>query len=89
MKRAILKRQIYILLGNAISKENKLLQKILDSNKNITSRPKWLHDNVLSKKTVIAVSGTHGKTTVTSMISHALLENGINANYLIAGIPRL
>lgn len=76
------------IIGNAISKENKLLQKILDSNKNITSGPKWLHDNVLSKKTVIAVSGTHGKTTVTSMISHALLENGINANYLIAGIPK-
>ena len=76
------------IIGNAISKENKLLQKILDSNKNITSGPKWLLDNVLSKKTVIAVSGTHGKTTVTSMISHALLENGINANYLIAGIPK-
>jgi UDP-N-acetylmuramate: L-alanyl-gamma-D-glutamyl-meso-diaminopimelate ligase len=76
------------IIGNAISKENKLLQKILDSNKNITSGPKWLHDNVLSKKTVIAISGTHGKTTVTSMISHALLENGINANYLIAGIPK-
>ncbi len=76
------------IIGNAISKENKLLQKILDSNKNITSGPQWLHDNVLSKKTVIAVSGTHGKTTVTSMISHALLENGINANYLIAGIPK-
>jgi UDP-N-acetylmuramate: L-alanyl-gamma-D-glutamyl-meso-diaminopimelate ligase len=76
------------IIGNAISKENQLLQKILDNNKNITSGPKWLHDNVLSMKTVIAVSGTHGKTTVTSMISHALLENGINANYLIAGIPK-
>ena len=75
------------IIGNAISKKNKLLQKILKSNKNITSGPKWLHDNILSKKKVIAVSGTHGKTTVTSMISHALSENGISANYLIAGIP--
>ena len=75
------------IIGNAISKENKLLQKILKSNKNITSGPKWLHDNILSKKKVIAVSGTHGKTTVTSMISHALSKNGISANYLIAGIP--
>ena len=64
-----------------------MLKKILKSKKNITSGPKWLHDNVLSKKTVIAVSGTHGKTTVTSMISHALLKNGVNTNYLIAGIP--
>ena len=63
------------IIGNAISKENKLLQKILKSNKNITSGPKWLHDNILSKKKVIAVSGTHGKTTVTSMISHALSKN--------------
>ena len=75
------------IIGNAISKENILLKKILKSKKNITSGPKWLHDNVLSKKTVIAVSGTHGKTTVTSMISHALLKNGVNTNYLIAGIP--
>ena len=75
------------IIGNAISKENTLLKKILKSKKNITSGPKWLHDNVLSKKTVIAVSGTHGKTTVTSMISHALLKNGVNTNYLIAGIP--
>ena len=76
------------IVGNAISKNNPLLQKILKEAKKITSGPQWLYENVLKNKKVIAVSGTHGKTTVTSMISHALLENKINANYLIAGIPK-
>ena len=42
----------------------------------------------ISNKKVIAVSGTHGKTTVTSMIAHSLVDNNFDPNYLIAGIPK-
>ena len=73
---------IYIL-GNVISKDNPLLIKILSHEKNIMSGPEWLYENVLKDKKVIAVSGTHGKTTVTTMIAHALLEQGENPGYLI------
>ena len=79
---------IYIL-GNVISKDNPLLIKILSHEKNIMSGPEWLYENVLKDKKVIAVSGTHGKTTVTTMIAHALLEQGENPGYLIAGVPKM
>ena len=79
---------IYIL-GNVISKDNPLLIKILRHGKNIMSGPEWLYENVLKDKKVIAVSGTHGKTTVTTMIAHALLEQGENPGYLIAGVPKM
>ena len=65
---------IYIL-GNVISKDNPLLIKILSLGKNVMSGPEWLYENVLKDKKVIAVSGTHGKTTVTTMIAHVLLEH--------------
>ena len=79
---------IYIL-GNVISKDNPLLIKILSHGKNIMSGPEWLYENVLKEKKVIAVSGTHGKTTVTTMIAHAFLEQGENPGYLIAGVPKM
>ena len=79
---------IYIL-GNVISKDNPLLIKILSHEKKIMSGPEWLYENVLKDKKVIAVSGTHGKTTVTTMIAHALLEQGENPGYLIAGVPKM
>ena len=79
---------IYIL-GNVISKDNPLLIKILSHGKNLISGPEWLYENVLKDKKVIAVSGTHGKTTVTTMIAHTLLEQGENPGYLIAGVPKM
>ena len=79
---------IYIL-GNVISKDNPLLIKILSHGKNIMSGPEWLYESVLKGKKVIAVSGTHGKTTVTTMIAHTLLEQGENPGYLIAGVPKM
>ncbi len=82
----IVDADIYVI-GNAISKHNILLKEILRLEKKIISGPEWLYNNVLKDKKVIAVSGTHGKTTVTSMIAQALLDNNFNPNYLIAGIP--
>ena len=78
---------IYVI-GNAISKENTILKEILRLKKKIISGPEWLYENILQNKKVIAVSGTHGKTTVTSMIAHSLVDNNFDPNYLIAGIPK-
>ena len=83
----IVDADIYVI-GNAISKENSLLKEILRLEKKVVSGPEWLYQNILSNKKVIAVSGTHGKTTVTSMIAHALINNNFDPNYLIAGIPK-
>ena len=83
----IVDADIYVI-GNAISKENNLLREILKLEKKIISGPEWLYENILSNKKVIAVSGTHGKTTVTSMIAHALVNNNFDPNFLIAGIPK-
>ena len=83
----IVDADIYVI-GNAISKENNLLKEILRLEKKVVSGPEWLYQNILSNKKVIAVSGTHGKTTVTSMIAHTLINNNLDPNYLIAGIPK-
>ena len=83
----IVDADIYVI-GNAISKENNLLKEILRLEKKVVSGPEWLYQNILSNKKVIAVSGTHGKTTVTSMIAHTLINNNFDPNYLIAGIPK-
>ena len=78
---------IYVI-GNSISRGNALLEVIINKNKKIISAPDWLYQYVLKEKKVIAVSGTHGKTTVTSMIAHAFKEDGKNNfGHLIAGVP--
>ena len=76
------------VIGNTISRNNEILEHILKHKNKIISGPEWLYKNVLNDKKVIAVSGTHGKTSVTSMIAHALTDNGENPSYLIAGIPK-
>ena len=76
------------VIGNSISRGNPLLEVIIDQNKKIISAPDWLYQYVLNEKKVIAVSGTHGKTTVTSMIAHAFKRDGKNDfGHLIAGVP--
>tara|TARA_X000000950_G_scaffold243777_1_gene299448 strand:- start:680 stop:1927 length:1248 start_codon:yes stop_codon:yes gene_type:complete len=76
------------VIGNSISRGNLLLEVIIDKNKKIISAPDWLYQYVLNEKKVIAVSGTHGKTTVTSMIAHAFKRDGKNDfGHLIAGVP--
>ena len=77
---------IYII-GNVISKNNELMLEILNRGKTIQSSPDWLFQNVLASKKVIAVSGTHGKTSVTTLIAHALENAGLDPSYLIAGVP--
>ena len=81
-----LKPDLFIV-GNVVSRGNPLMEEILNQNLRYQSGPQWLYENLLHDKWVIAVSGTHGKTTTTSMINWILRENDIDCGYLIGGIP--
>ncbi|MGQ0285670.1 UDP-N-acetylmuramate:L-alanyl-gamma-D-glutamyl-meso-diaminopimelate ligase [Pasteurellaceae bacterium 22721_9_1] len=75
-----------ILIGNAIKRGNPCVEYILENQLPFTSGPQWLHDNLLRNRWVFAVSGTHGKTTTTGMLSWILDQNGLNPGFLIGGI---
>ena len=76
------------LIGNVISRGNESIEHILECNLPHTSGPAWLSDNVLKDREVIAVAGTHGKTTTTAMIAHTLMGLGKDPGFLIAGRPK-
>ncbi|MFT4058720.1 MAG: UDP-N-acetylmuramate:L-alanyl-gamma-D-glutamyl-meso-diaminopimelate ligase [Legionella sp.] len=75
-----------VIVGNAIKRGMPVLEAILESGKSYTSGPQWLAENILSKYQVIAVSGTHGKTTTTSMLAWILDQAGLNPGFLIGGV---
>lgn len=75
-----------VIVGNAIKRGMPVLEAVLDSGKNYTSGPQWLAEHILSKYKVIAVAGTHGKTTTTSMIAWILDRAGLNPGFLIGGV---
>ena len=74
------------VIGNAISRGNPLLEAILDGGLPYTSGPQWLTENVLRDKWVLAVAGTHGKTTVTALLAWILDRAGMNPGFLIGGV---
>lgn len=77
---------IYVA-GNAISRGNPLLEAILDRGLPYVSGPQWLAENVLQGKWVLAVAGTHGKTTTTSILVWLLDQAGLNPGFLVGGVP--
>ena len=74
------------VIGNAISRGNPLLEAILDSNRRYISGPQWLAENVLLDKWVLAVTGTHGKTTTSAMLAWILDRAGLQPGFLIGGV---
>ncbi len=74
------------VIGNAITRGNPQFEYILDNNLPYISGPQWLYEQVLKDRWVMAVAGTHGKTTASSMLAWILHQNGLNAGYLIGGI---
>ena len=76
------------IIGNALSRGNEAVEHILNNKLEFSSGPSWLAKNVLKKRKVIAVSGTHGKTTTTAMIASILNAQSIDAGYFIAGKPK-
>ena len=75
-----------VIVGNAMKRGNPCVEYILDNQLPYTSGPQWLHDNVLRERWVLAVSGTHGKTTTTGMLAWILEQNGLSPSFLIGGI---
>ncbi|MFC5299847.1 UDP-N-acetylmuramate:L-alanyl-gamma-D-glutamyl-meso-diaminopimelate ligase [Azospira restricta] len=75
------------VIGNAVSRGNPLLEEILDRGLPYVSGPQWLADNVLCGKWVLAVAGTHGKTTTSSMLAWILEDAGMAPGFLIGGVP--
>lgn len=76
-----------IVIGNVISRGNPVLEAILNEDLPHVTGPEWLAKNILPGKWRIVVSGTHGKTTVTSMIAWILEYAGLNPGFLVGGIP--
>jgi UDP-N-acetylmuramate: L-alanyl-gamma-D-glutamyl-meso-diaminopimelate ligase len=82
-----LKPDLFVV-GNAISRGNPLLEAILDQRLPYISGPQWLGENILCDKWVLAVAGTHGKTTTSSMLAWILEHAGLNPAFLIGGVPQ-
>ncbi|MEM7764401.1 MAG: UDP-N-acetylmuramate:L-alanyl-gamma-D-glutamyl-meso-diaminopimelate ligase [Pseudomonadota bacterium] len=81
-----LKPDLY-LVGNVVSRGNPLMEAILDRRLPFTSGPQWLSENVLRGRQVIAVAGTHGKTTTSSLAAFLLDRCGLAPGFLIGGVP--
>jgi UDP-N-acetylmuramate: L-alanyl-gamma-D-glutamyl-meso-diaminopimelate ligase len=82
-----LKPDIFVI-GNVVSRGNPLMEAILDAGARYSSGPQWLAENVLRGRHVLAVAGTHGKTTTTSMLSYILDSCGVASGFLIGGVAK-
>jgi len=77
---------IYVI-GNVVARGNPLMEEILNQGLPYISGPQWLAENVLQGKWVLAVAGTHGKTTTSSMLAWVLEYAGLAPGFLIGGVP--
>jgi UDP-N-acetylmuramate: L-alanyl-gamma-D-glutamyl-meso-diaminopimelate ligase len=75
------------VVGNVVSRGKALVEAILERNLPYVSGPQWLYENVLRDKWVLAVAGTHGKTTTTAMLAWVLEHAGLAPGFLIGGVP--
>lgn len=75
----------YIIIGNAFSRGHPYVEAILSKGLRYTSGPQWLSDHVLQGKHVLAVAGTHGKTSTSSLLAWLLVQAGLKPGYLIGG----
>jgi UDP-N-acetylmuramate: L-alanyl-gamma-D-glutamyl-meso-diaminopimelate ligase len=80
------KADVYVV-GNAMTRGKPVIEEILNRGLNYISGPQWLAENVLPGKWVLAVAGTHGKTTAASILAWMLEYGGLNPGFLIGGVP--
>jgi UDP-N-acetylmuramate: L-alanyl-gamma-D-glutamyl-meso-diaminopimelate ligase len=76
-----------VIIGNALSRGNPAVEYVLDNDIPFASGPRWLGETYLRRRTVLAVAGTHGKTTTASMLAWILEYAGKSPGFLIGGIP--
>ena len=77
----------HVVVGNALSRGLPVVETLLDSGRPYYSGPQWLAEHVLRDRWVLAVSGTHGKTTTTSMLAWILEYAGLKPGFLVGGVP--
>ena len=77
-----------VVIGNAMSRGNPCVEYVLANRLKYTSGPQWLAEHVLQGRWVLAVAGTHGKTSTSSMLTWILEKAGLNPGYLIGGVPK-
>lgn len=75
------------VIGNVVSRGNPLMEEILNRGLPYVSGPQWIGDHILQSRWVLAVAGTHGKTTTSSMVAWILEEAGYAPGFLIGGVP--
>jgi len=75
------------VIGNVVSRGNPLIEEILNRGLPYVSGPQWMGDHILRDKWVLAVAGTHGKTTTTAMLTWILEDAGYAPGFLIGGVP--
>lgn len=76
-----------VIIGNALSRGNPAIEYVLNNHLRYTSGPRWLGENYLRHRQVIAVAGTHGKTSTASMTAWILEYAGLDPGFLIGGVP--
>jgi UDP-N-acetylmuramate: L-alanyl-gamma-D-glutamyl-meso-diaminopimelate ligase len=76
------------IVGNAMTRGKPVIEAILDRGLPYVSGPQWLSENVLREKFVLAVAGTHGKSTTASMLAWILQDAGLEPDFLIGGVAR-
>jgi len=77
-----------VIIGNAMSRGNPCVEAVLDRQLPYMSGPQWLAEHVLQQRWVLAVAGTHGKTTTSTMLAWILEYAGLAPGFLIGGIPQ-
>jgi len=81
-----LQPDLYVI-GNVVSRGNPLMEEILNRGLPYVSGPQWMGEHILRERWVLAVAGTHGKTTTSSMLAWLLEDAGYNPGFLIGGVP--
>lgn len=76
-----------VVVGNALSRGNPAIEHMLDARLRYISGPQWLGETVLAERRVLAVAGTHGKTTTTSLLAWILESQGRTPGFLVGGVP--
>jgi UDP-N-acetylmuramate: L-alanyl-gamma-D-glutamyl-meso-diaminopimelate ligase len=76
-----------VVVGNVMSRGNPLIERLLDSGLPYTSGPQWLAEHVLRGRWTLAVAGTHGKTTTSTMLAWILEHAGLEPGFLVGGVP--
>jgi UDP-N-acetylmuramate: L-alanyl-gamma-D-glutamyl-meso-diaminopimelate ligase len=76
-----------VIVGNALSRGNPAVEHVLDARLPYVSGPQWLGETLLARRRVLAVAGTHGKTTTTSLLAWILESAGREPGFLVGGVP--